>query len=246
VGWREVLSFNVAESAKEFYAAPRLRMRGPDEDLTRVEREIAALAQLMIERDPLTYQHSQRVQHYAAALAWEARLSQNGRLDALEPAALLHDIGKLAIPDSLLAKPGPLTRAEYEQVKQHAVIGADLLAGVSLGGSIALIVRHHHEHWDGRGYPDGLRGEAIPVGARVLAIADAYDALTSDRPYRRALSHACAVGLIRDGLGTMFDPRMADVFLRIESRLRQPRTAGRGHHAQALALANRFGKGGAG
>jgi putative two-component system response regulator len=241
-----VLSFNVVESAKEFYARPRVHARGPDGQLTRLEGDIESLAHLMLARDPLTYQHSQRVQHYAAALAWEARLSQNGRLDALEPAALLHDIGKLAIPDCLLSKPGPLTRAEYAQVKQHAVIGADLLTGLSLGGSLALIVRHHHEHWDGGGYPDGLRGEAIPVGARVLAIADAYDALTSDRPYRRALSHACAVGLIRDGLGTIFDPRLADVFVRIEARLRRPRTAGPGNQAQALVAANRPGHGGAG
>ncbi|MEO8075965.1 MAG: HD-GYP domain-containing protein [Acidobacteriota bacterium] len=220
-----MLSFDIVERHKEYPRSVRVKTALHGE-LSSAQRHIEALSRAMAVRDPLTHQHSQRVQYYAAALAWEAGLFQNGRLDALEPAGLLHDIGKLAIPDRVLMKPGPLTRAEYDQVKQHTVIGADLLEGLSLGGSLALIVRHHHEHWDGGGYPDGLRGEAIPIGARVLAIADGYDALTSDRPYRRALSHACAVGLIREGLGTMFDPRITAVFLRIECRLRWSRTAG--------------------
>ena len=127
-------------------------------------------------------------------------------LEAIDAAALLHDIGKLGIPDRLLQKPGPLTADEYERVKQHAVIGADILSAMALPGLAALIVRHHHENWDGTGYPDGLRGEAIPLGARVLAIVDCYDALTSDRPYRRALSHDCAMAMILERRGTMYEP----------------------------------------
>jgi putative nucleotidyltransferase with HDIG domain len=203
---------------------------------------VEALTRAMTARDPQTHEHSLRVQHYAVALAWEAGIHDERLLEAMEPAALLHDIGKLGIPDSLLAKPGPLTPTEYNQVKQHAAIGADMLLGISAPGSLALIVRHHHEHWDGTGYPDGLAGEAIPIGARVLAVADNYDALTSDRPYRRALSHAAAVRILLDGRGTMFDPRITDVFLRIEPRLRLFRSVESVTHAQALMQVRRVGK----
>ena len=129
-------------------------------------------------------------------------------------------------PRSLLHKPGPLTPAEYEQVKQHAVIGADMLSAMSLPGPLALIVRHHHENWDGTGYPDGLRGDGIPLGARVLAIVDCYDALTSDRPYRRALSHDRAID--DDSRAPRHDvrPGIADAFLRIVQRLRRARRPG--------------------
>jgi putative nucleotidyltransferase with HDIG domain len=207
---------------------------------------LQALARAMTARDPLADVHSQRVKHYAVALAREAGIRDQRVLEAMEPASLLHDLGKLGIPDRLLAKPGPLTPAEYDRVKQHAVIGADILASLSLPPALALIVRHHHEHWDGTGYPDGLCGEAIPIGARVLAIADSYDALTSDRPYRLALTHACAVGILQDGRGTMYDPRITDVFLRIEPRLRLALSVEPVDHAEALIALRGFGKAGAG
>jgi HD-GYP domain-containing protein (c-di-GMP phosphodiesterase class II) len=133
---------------------------------------------------------------------------------------LFHDVGKLAIPDRLLFKPGPLTREEYDHVKQHAAIGADLLAGLSLPGPLALLVRHHHENWDGTGYPGRLCGEDIPAGARALAIADCYDAMTSDRPYRRAMGHTAAMTIMSQRRGTMFDPQMTDTFLQIVHGLR--------------------------
>src|SRR5688572_3535058 len=142
---------------------------------------IGALARMMAARDGATHQHAQRVQHYAVALAEEIGIRDDRTLQAIEVGALLHDIGKLGVPDSLLAKPGPLTPAEYERVKQHSAIGADLLSTISFPGPLSLVVRHHHENWDGSGYPDGLRGENIPIGARVLAVVDCYDALTSDR-----------------------------------------------------------------
>jgi HD-GYP domain-containing protein (c-di-GMP phosphodiesterase class II) len=179
---------------------------------------IDALARAMTARDQLTHRHAQRVQRYAIALAGEVCLGDDRMMDAIDAAALVHDIGKLGISDRLLQKPGPLTRDEYEQVKQHAVIGADILTAVAFPG-LAVIVRHHHENWDGSGYPDGLRGEAIPLGARVLSVADCYDALTSDRPYRLALSHASAVTMIEERRGTMYDPDIADAFLRIVQRL---------------------------
>ena len=176
---------------------------------------IEALARAMTARDGFTYQHAQRVQRYAEALADEACIRDPRMLEAISAAALLHDIGKLGIPDRLLHKPGPLTADEYDHVKQHAIIGADILSAMAFTGPLALIVRHHHENWDGTGYPDGLRGEAIPIGARVLAIVDCYDALTSDRPYRRSLSHERATAMILERKGTMYEPAIADAFFRI-------------------------------
>jgi putative nucleotidyltransferase with HDIG domain len=176
---------------------------------------IEALARAMAARDMWTHEHARRVQGYALALADEVSIGDDRMLAAIEAAALLHDIGKLGIPDRLLEKPGPLTESEYDHVKQHAIIGADILSAIAFPGPLAVIVRHHHENWDGTGYPDGLRGEAIPVGSRVLAIVDCYDALTSDRPYQRALSHECAVAMIHERRGTMYDPEIVEAFLRI-------------------------------
>ena len=175
----------------------------------------------MSARDGFTHAHARRVQRYASALAVAVNIRDHRMLEAIDAAALLHDIGKLGIPDLLLHKPGPLTAVEYDQVKQHAVIGADILSAVPFPGPLALIVRHHHENWDGSGYPDRLRGDAIPLGARVLAIVDCYDALTSDRPYRRSLSHDRATAMILERRGTMYEPEIADAFLRIVDELRQ-------------------------
>lgn len=199
---------------------------------------IDALARAMTARDGSTHQHAQRVQRYALALAGEVRIIDDRMLRTIEAAALLHDIGKLAIPDRLLHKPGPLTPEEYDQVKQHAIIGADILSAVVFPGPLALIVRHHHENWDGTGYPDGLRGEDIHIGARVLSIVDCYDALTSDRPYRRALSHERAVSMIHERRGMMYDPTLTDAFLQIVLRL--PSAAERvSRKAKAPARAHR-------
>jgi putative nucleotidyltransferase with HDIG domain len=176
---------------------------------------IDALSRAMAARDESTHEHARRVQRYALALADEISINEDRTLAAIDIAALLHDIGKLGIPDRLLNKPGPLTPDEYDHVKLHAIIGADILSAVAFPGPLAVIVRHHHENWDGSGYPDGLRGEGIPIGARVLAIVDCYDALTSDRPYRRALSHPCAVAMIYERRGTMYDPEIVNAFLRI-------------------------------
>jgi putative nucleotidyltransferase with HDIG domain len=191
-----------------------------------------ALARVMTARDGLTQEHSLRVQRSAVALAREAGVRDERLLGAIDAAALLHDIGKLAIPDRLLHKPGPLTPEEYEQVKEHAIIGADILAAIAFPFPLTLIVRHHHENWDGSGYPDQLRGDAIPVGARVLSVVDCYDALTSDRPYRAALSHGSALAMIHERRGTMYDPAIVDAFLRIVQRLR---SAGERERAAAQA-----------
>jgi putative nucleotidyltransferase with HDIG domain len=206
---------------------------------------VEALARAMAARDGSTHEHAERVQRYAVGLAQEIGIGDVRMLRAIDAAALLHDVGKLGIPDQVLNKPGPLTPDEYELVKEHAAIGADLLAAVPFNGPLALIVRHHHENWDGTGYPNGLRGLDIPVGARVLAIADCYDALTSDRPYRPALSHEAAVAMIRERRATMYDADLVDTFLRIVQRLRRttarprismpkPRRAARRLEARAI------------
>jgi putative nucleotidyltransferase with HDIG domain len=181
---------------------------------------LGALARAIAVRDLATWEHADRVRQYAIALARQAGTVDESLLQALEAAALLHDVGKLAIPDGLLDKPGPLTPDEYDRVKQHAVIGADLLAEVAVPGPLATLVRHHHENWDGSGYPDGQSGTGIPLGARVLSIADCYDALTSHRPYRRALSHDSAIAMIHERRGSMFDPALTDSFLQVVWRLR--------------------------
>ncbi len=179
-----------------------------------LDLSLLTFARAMATRDLATFEHAKRVRRHATALAANLGIADPDSLRTIETAALLHDIGKLAIPDRLLGKRGPLTSEEYAHVKQHTTIGADLLEGLSFPG-LASLVRHHHENWDGTGYPARLRGDDIPAGARVLAIADCYDALTSDRPYRRALTHANAMAMVADRSGSMFDPHMTDAFLQL-------------------------------
>jgi putative nucleotidyltransferase with HDIG domain len=181
---------------------------------------LGALAKAIAVRDLATWEHADRVRRYATALAAQAGIEDESLLQAIEAAALLHDVGKLAIPDGLLDKPGPLTADEYDRVKQHAALGADLLTEIAFPGPLADLVRHHHENWDGSGYPDGQVGAEIPLGARILAIADCYDALTSHRPYRRALNHDSAIAMIHERRGSMFDPQLTDSFLQIVWQLR--------------------------
>ena len=140
-------------------------------------------------------------------------------MHALEAASLLHDLGKLAIPEHILNKPGRLTNAEYARMKEHAAIGADIIAGVEFPYPVAPIVRHHHENWDGSGYPHGVRGNDIPLGARILSVVDCFDALTSDRPYRGRLTDAEAVSILLERRGTMYDPLVVDTFLRVRHEL---------------------------
>ena len=197
---------------------------------------IDALSRALYARDRQTHEHAERVRQYALELSAEVGIRDDATLAAIRSAAILHDVGKLGIPDSVLQKPGPLTDEEYDLVKQHATIGADLVAAAGGPGLLPDIVRHHHENWDGSGYPDRLAELDIPVGARVIAIVDCYDALTSDRPYRRALSHDSALAMIHQRRAVMYDPQMTDAFMRVlwqmramttSSRFSQDRSAGR-------------------
>ena len=173
---------------------------------------IEALAHAIDAKDAVTHGHIRRVQTLAVALAARVGLQDEQQLRAIEAAALLHDIGKLAVPEHILNKPSKLTAAEFERMKSHARVGAEILSEVDFPYPVVPIVRHHHESWDGTGYPDGLSGADIPIGARILSVVDCFDALTSDRPYRRALSALEALAIIGSRSGSMYDPAMVEAF----------------------------------
>jgi putative nucleotidyltransferase with HDIG domain len=173
---------------------------------------IETLATAIDAKDQVTHGHIRRVQQVALALAHELGVRDQSQLQALEAAALLHDTGKLVVPEHILNKPGKLTRAEFDKMKQHAPVGAEILSSIKFPYPVVPIVRHHHENWDGTGYPDGLRGTEIPLGARILAVVDCYDALTSDRPYRPRMSDSDALAIILQRRGVMYDPLVVDAF----------------------------------
>jgi putative nucleotidyltransferase with HDIG domain len=173
---------------------------------------IEALARAIDAKDAVTHGHIRRVQQWAVDLARRMGLRSELEVRAVEAAALLHDVGKLAMPEHILNKPGRLTAAEFERMKMHAKIGAEILSEIEFPYPVVPIVRHHHENWDGTGYPDQIAGEAIPLGARILAVVDCYDALTSHRPYRRAVSPRDAFALIEERSGTMYDPAVVAAF----------------------------------
>jgi response regulator RpfG family c-di-GMP phosphodiesterase len=182
---------------------------------------VSALATALESKDTGTGAHSQRVQRYASVVA---RAIDGALADQPETqyGFLLHDVGKIGIPDSILLKPGPLTGAERRRMETHTVLGEQMLGGVALlQGKGLEIVRSHHERWDGRGYPDKLRGEEIPLGARIFAVADALDAMTSHRPYRRALRWPAAHTEIVAEAGKQFDPLVVDAFRACERDLRE-------------------------
>jgi putative nucleotidyltransferase with HDIG domain len=180
---------------------------------------VETLAMAVDAKDQVTHGHIRRVQTYALQLARSLGVADEQELRAIEAAALLHDVGKLAIPEHILNKPGKLTPGEYERMKLHAPLGADMLSAVDFPYPVVPIVRHHHENWDGSGYPDGVAGSSIPIGARVLSVVDCYDALRSHRPYRRALSPQQALDIIRERRGTMYDPSVVDAFEEIQSAI---------------------------
>jgi putative nucleotidyltransferase with HDIG domain/diguanylate cyclase (GGDEF)-like protein len=180
---------------------------------------IETLAMAIDAKDQITHGHIRRVQHYAVSLAKATGIREEAQLRAIEAAALLHDMGKLAVPEYILNKPSALTPAEFEKMKLHASVGADILSSIEFPYPVVPIVRHHHENWDGSGYPAGLKGAEIPIGARVLSVVDCFDALTSDRPYRPRLSDAEALKILGDRRGRMYDPLIVDCFLRIHPEL---------------------------
>jgi putative nucleotidyltransferase with HDIG domain len=209
------------------YRSHRLYVERLEEDKQRAERErrhaqeLASLHRRTIEtlavaveaKDQTTRDHLARVEVYAMEIGRELGLDEN-QLKALEAASLLHDIGKLAVPEYIISKPGKLTPEEFEKMKIHPVVGSELLEQVEFPYPVAPIVRGHHEKWDGSGYPDGLAGENIPIGARILSTVDCLDALASDRQYRRALPLDEALAIVQKESGKSFDPRVVELISR--------------------------------
>lgn len=182
---------------------------------------IETLAMAIDAKDQITHGHIRRVQRFAVGLAKAVGVNDEIQIKAIEAAALLHDMGKLAIPEFILNKPGRLTSNEFDVMKQHANIGADILGSIQFPYPVVPIVRHHHESWDGSGYPDKLKGVGIPLGARILSVVDCFDALTSDRPYRPALSVEEAIGVLVQRRGSMYDPLIVDKFIEAQADLSQ-------------------------
>jgi putative nucleotidyltransferase with HDIG domain len=201
-----------AEDLNDTFKEERLR----SQELTRsYTATVRALSNAVEARDPYTGKHAERVAAYGIEIARALGLS---RPDApeMEFGFLLHDIGKIAVPDAILYKPGALTSEERQLMARHPTAGAEILDGIDFLQEALQVVQSHHERWDGTGYPDGLRGEEIPVAARVFAVADVFDALTTDRPYRPALPLAEARQMIVRASGTQFDPRVVTAFESID------------------------------
>jgi putative nucleotidyltransferase with HDIG domain len=180
---------------------------------------VQTLAAAIDAKDQVTHGHIKRVQNYARELAVAIGIRNEVQLKAIQAAAVLHDTGKIAIPEAILNKPGPLTKDEFDVMKQHAALGADIISSVNFPYPVEPIVRYHHENWDGSGYPEGLMGTEIPIGARILSVVDCFDALTSDRPYRKQLSDSEAIEILLARRGVMYDPLVVDTFLRVHQHL---------------------------
>ena len=182
-------------------------------------KTIKLIAAALDAKDPYTHGHSMRVTMYSMILAKKLNLDDT-MLEEIETAGLLHDIGKIGIPQRILCKPGKLTDEEFEVMKSHPEQGEKMLKDIKKLTLISNWLRTHHEKWDGTGYPNGLKGEEIPLSGRIIALADTYDAMTSDRPYRKALSHEIAIEEIKRCAGTQFDPVLAQLFAENQEEIR--------------------------
>ncbi len=175
---------------------------------------IQTLARVIDAKDSYTYDHADRARHYAKLIAERMQLPQ-AIVRHVEYAALMHDIGKIGIEEQILRKPGKLTPEEIEIIKKHPTIGNKIIAPITFLAPVAPMVLYHQEWYDGNGYPEGLIGEEIPLGSRIVAVIDSYDAMTSDRPYRKALPRDHAISELERGAGTQFDPNVVTVFVKI-------------------------------
>jgi putative nucleotidyltransferase with HDIG domain len=212
------------------------QQRAHAEEVAKLHRRTIEVLALAIEaKDQTTQAHLERVEVYAIAVGQELGLDEN-ELEALRASALLHDIGKLAVPEYIISKPGKLTPDEFEKMKTHTVVGAEIVEQIRFPYPVAPIVRSHHEKWNGTGYPDGLAGEQIPIGARILSAVDCLDALASDRQYRRALPLDEAIKIVESESGKSFDPRVVEVLARRYVELERKATAGHTHEKAKLSV----------
>ena len=200
---------------------------------TDTEKALVLLADTLDKRDRYTYEHSKRVADHSERIAVAMGLPTD-MVELVVSAAHVHDLGKISIDNRILFKEGKLDDEERRQINKHPAAGAALAGQFNLYGAGADIIMHHHERWDGTGYPEGIAGEDIPLGSRIIAVADVYDAMTSDRPYRAALSHDVAIAELEKGAGTQFDARVVEAFLSLDrERARVARPTRRGAFAQA-------------
>ncbi len=216
--------------------AQNKELSNQEQEISTVNNELlACLAKAVDIRDPFTYGHSEIASHYAVILGREMGLSQE-RLELLRKAGLLHDIGKLGIPETILFKPASLTAEEYERIKEHPMIGARLVSQSHAMQYIVPAILHHHERWDGQGYPHRLRGEQIPLEARIIGLADAIEAMASNHPYRKGLSFEKIVREVNENSGTQFDPQVVQAFMQIVGRqgakVLRPSVRSRVRHAE--------------
>jgi len=205
-----------------------LTLRGYTKLRRETQRTLETIVHMLHEHDPYTAEHSERVADLAEKIARELELPED-QIETIRTAARVHDIGKVAIPDSILNKRGPLDDSDWQLVKQHTIVGFDLLKNLEMYSEAAQLVKYEHERWDGTGYPEGLKGEQIPLGARIIHVADVYHALTSDRPYResqglpRHYEPVEAVRIIQSQSGRQFDPKVVEALVRVISdELKEP------------------------
>ncbi|MCH8921107.1 MAG: diguanylate cyclase, partial [Chloroflexi bacterium] len=205
--WSELIGHG-ADGTLPWYAADH-GIRAPD--------VVAALVAALAAKDPVTAAHTERCSWYTAKLAEELGLGEE-ETSVVRLASLLHDIGKLAVPDDILCKPGPLNEEEWAQMKRHPTAALHILGQIHSIAEATPAIHHHHEHFDGSGYPDGLAGEDIPLASRILLVTDAFDAMTTDRPYRKAMPVEAAIEELERNSGSQFDPAVVEAFLRILAR----------------------------
>ncbi|MGA7525142.1 MAG: HD domain-containing phosphohydrolase [Acidobacteriaceae bacterium] len=231
-GWlTSLLLIPLVYTVYRAYCAQMATVRDRERHIREVEalymRTIEGLSMAIEAKDEGTHEHLMRVRVYVAEMGKTMNL-EPAMMQALHVAAFLHDIGKLAVPEHIINKPGKLTPEEFEKMKIHTVVGADILERVKFPYPVVPIIRSHHEAWDGSGYPDGLRGEEIPIGARILTVVDCFDALASERPYRRAMPIEDAMAIVKSRAGTQFDPRIVqlleDHYPELEKLARQQRS----------------------
>jgi HD-GYP domain-containing protein (c-di-GMP phosphodiesterase class II) len=196
----------VVLSIRSFEAVARLRKETVE--------AVLKMAESIDYRDTGTYEHSKRIADLTKQLATAMGLLPE-HISEIVLASRVHDLGKIGVSNEILLKAGPLTPEERSVIEEHPVIGANILSSYSAFQGSLTIVRHHHERWDGKGYPDGLRGEEIPLGSRLLTVVDSFDSMTADRPYRRGMSVNIAVERLKDGMGTQFDPQICAAFIRM-------------------------------
>ena len=192
----------------------QLRLKRLTDQLEHTENVIFMLAQAVEAKDAYTEGHLRRLRAYGEQLARACGLSP-AEVAAVRYGGILHDIGKIGVDEAIIRKPGPLTAEEAAQMRRHPEIGAQIVSQMRFARDVAPIINGHHEYWDGSGYPQGLSGEAIPIGARIITIVDAYDAMMTDRPYRAALGEVEALRQLHQGRGSQFDPELLDLFVNL-------------------------------